>query len=105
MEIYTVNKINEIDYGATGIAEILQNVAFILSTYKYSCPLDREFGWEPSLDNPIDQAEAENTAAIIEAIEEYEPRATIVEIIVESDKLEGHQNITVRVGVDDGSTI
>lgn len=103
MEIYTVNPISTIDYGATGTAEILQNVAFILSTFKYSCPLDRAFGWEPVIDSPIDQAEAENTAAIIDAIEEYEPRAIIVEIVVKSNELEGRQNITLKVGVIDGT--
>lgn len=72
-----VGILKEINFGASGVEEIIQNVAFILSTFVMSCPLDREFGRKPYLDGPIDKAIALNNAEIIEAIQTYEPRAQV----------------------------
>lgn len=71
----------KVDLGATGIAEVLQNILIILMTPVYSVPLDREFGIDWSLlDNPIPMAQAKLTAQIFSAIREYEPRAEVIEI-------------------------
>lgn len=101
MDIYTVKPISQgIDYGVSGIEEVLQNVSCLLATYIYDCPLDRELGWMPALDIPIDQAEAENVENILNAIDLYEPRAVVTEIIVATDQLSGKLEIHVKVGVD-----
>lgn len=75
----------KINFNATGTEEIIQNVAFILSTYTMTCPLDREFGWIPALDGPIQRAQAVNKARIVEAIHKYEPRATVESVRYEQD--------------------
>lgn len=65
--------------------EILQNVRTILATRKGSVPLDRDLGlsWE-HLDKPYPVARSLMTAAVIEAVESYEPR-----VRVESVEFEG----------------
>lgn len=62
-------------------AEIKRNVAFILSTYKFSCPMARDFGLAAAfIDKPNRQAESIARDEIIEALKKYEPRAEIDEI-------------------------
>lgn len=98
---YEVTPMKQIDFGATGVKEILQNVAFILSTVVDSCPMDREFGWIPDLDSPVDVAMAVNTARIIQAIQENEPRAIVEEVRIEGNLLEGELRPIVRVSIDE----
>lgn len=99
--IYEVKPVNQIDFGATGVKEIIQNVSFILSTTKFSCPMDREFGWEPDIDSPINLAKATNATRIIQAIHDYEPRAIVEEITFESNPLNGELKPIVRVMIDE----
>lgn len=80
-----VGILNSINFNATGPNEVIQNVAFILSTYVMTCPLDREFGWVPDLDGPIQRAQAVNKARIVEAIQKFEPRAVVVSVYYEQD--------------------
>lgn len=62
-------------------AEIKRNVTFILSTYKFSCPMARDFGLAAAfIDKPNRQAESIARDEIEQAIKEYEPRAEIDEI-------------------------
>lgn len=62
-------------------AEIRRNVEFLLSTYKYSCPMYRNFGLAAAfIDKPNRQAESIARDEIEQAIKEYEPRAEIDEI-------------------------
>lgn len=58
--------------------KIVQNVRTILVTRKGSVPLDRDFGltWE-HIDKPISIARSLQQAEIIDAIEQYEPEATV----------------------------
>lgn len=97
---YTVTPFKEVDFGATGVKEVLQNVSFILATMANTCPLDREFGWEPDLDSPINLAIATNSARIIQAIQENEPRAIVEEVQETGNALEGQLKVIVRVTVD-----
>lgn len=59
-------------------AEVIQNVRCILATRKGSVPFDRAFGvsWD-MLDKPLPVAKAMMIAAVVEAIQEYEPRAEV----------------------------
>ena len=62
-------------------AEIRRNVEFLLSIYKFSCPMVRDFGLEAKfIDKPNRQAESITRDEIEQAVKEYEPRAEIDEI-------------------------
>lgn len=66
---------------ATELEEILQNLRCILSTTKFSVPLDRDFGIDASfVDRPMPAAQAKMSASIVEAIKTYEPRVTVTAI-------------------------
>lgn len=102
--------LKNIDFGATGVKEILQNVAFILATPSYSCPLDRDFAWTPDLDSPIQVAMARNGVAIVEAIRSHEPRAEVIEVDFhreksDGDALDGRLIPVVKVRIADDTTI
>ncbi|GAV24816.1 hypothetical protein ciss_07490 [Carboxydothermus islandicus] len=89
----------EIDFAPSSeVAEILQNVRTIISTPKYSVPLNREFGVAISwLDEPLTVAQARLTAEIITAIEEWEPRVTVTQVSFDGDPQEGVLRPKVRV--------
>ncbi len=60
------------------VEEVLQNVAMIISTPKFSVPLNRKFGLaQRFIDKPIQAAQPVMISEVLEAIEEYEPRAEI----------------------------
>lgn len=95
---------SNIDFGATGVTEVLQNVAFILSTPIMSCPLDREFGWNMGIDDPIQIRKAKYIFEVTDAISRFEPRAIIQSVIFEElDLLKGKLRPRVRVSIDDQS--
>ena len=61
--------------------EILQNLRTIITTTKYSVPLDRDFGVDADmLDLPINVAQAKLQSEMITAIKKYEPRVEITSI-------------------------
>lgn len=63
------------------VEEVLQNIAMILTTPKYSVPLARDLGLSSQhIDMPMPAAQALIISEIIDAIEEYEPRATVEEV-------------------------
>lgn len=83
---------------ANEIEEILQNVRTILTTVKYSVPLDRKFGINAEmLDMPINYAQAKLTAEIIETVEKYEPRVEVSKVSYTGDAVEGRLMPKVRV--------
>lgn len=66
---------------ASKAAEILQNLRTIITTTKYSVPLDRDFGFNAEmLDKPVNAAQAQLQSEIIMAIKLYEPRVTVTSI-------------------------
>lgn len=66
------------------VASVLQNVAIILATRRGTCPLYREFGISMDfLDRPMPVAKTLAYAEIKEAIEAYEPRASVVGVTFE----------------------
>lgn len=82
--------------------EILQNVRTILTTAKYSVPLDRGFGINADfVDMPIDYAKARLTAEIIDAIRRYEPRVSVSKVFFAGDGADGKLIPTVRVVIND----
>lgn len=78
----TVIRLNEQDT----VSAVLQNIAVILSTSKGSVPLYRSFGLNTDfLDKPIPVAKTMMVAEVREAIETWEPRATVVDVSFRED--------------------
>jgi len=95
-----------IDFSATGNTEILQNVAMILASVAYSCPMARSFAWDGSvLDRPMNIAMSLLSSRLIAAITEYESRVEVESVTFEGDEngLSGLLKPTVKVRIiDDG---
>ena len=67
--------------------EVLQNVRMIISTVKYSVPMDREFGIDGAvIDHPVNVAKAHLSNEIFRAVRRYEPRAVIESIDFDGDE-------------------
>ena len=68
------------------IRSILQNVGIILRTRQGTCPMYREYGLpQEYLDKPVPVARSLMFAEIKEAVEEFEPRCSVVGIDFEAD--------------------
>lgn len=81
--------------------EIYQNVRTLLSTIKFSVPLDRELGINADyVDKPTPKAMAMLSEEIIEAIGRYEPRAVVDSINFEGDK-DGRLIPKVRITINE----
>ena len=94
--------LENIEIGATGLTEIMQNVRTILSTAKGSVPLDREFGLDSAMvDEPESILRARRVADIVSAIETYEPRVMVTHVDWRGDG-DGVVQPTVRVRIKDG---
>ncbi len=82
------------------VEEVLQNVRTILTTTKYSVPLDREFGLSATMiDEPLPKAMATLSAEIVEALRRFEPRAQVVSVNFSGDGMEGVLVPKVRVRI------
>ena len=93
----------------TRAEEIIQNVKCILATRKGSVPFDRAFGvsWDV-LDRPLPVAKAMMIAAVVEAIQEHEPRAEVRGVKFEANSeaaMEGRLNpiVTIEIREDEMS--
>ena len=85
----------------TLIEEVLQNVAMIISTIRYTAPLFREFGISATfLDKPTPAAESILIAEIFDAVEAYEPRAEIINVSFERDKMTGKLVPSLEVSIN-----
>lgn len=81
MEFEVSGNLEQIEIGATGNSEIIQNLKVILSTYKGSVPLNRNFGFPPTpIDLPMEAAEAVVASEVVDAISKYEPRVDVKSI-------------------------
>ena len=80
---------------------VLQNIALILATPKGSVPMYRDFGLSQEfLDKPIPVAKAMLVAEVREAIEIWEPRASVSDISFSQNALEpGKLDPTVQVEI------
>lgn len=98
--IVTTAPLQTIDLApATTEAEILQNVKTILTTIKYTVPLDRGFGIDASIvDLPIPVAQGKLSNEIFQAIKRYEPRASLTDIQFSSD-ITGTLQVKVKVRI------
>ncbi|MEC1744110.1 GPW/gp25 family protein [Schinkia azotoformans] len=95
---------NTIDFGATGVQEILQNIGMVLETPAFSCPMNRDFALIPDLiDAPVNIVQAQMRGQLAEAIQKYEPRAELMNIEFQTDELNGRIIPVVRVRIDASS--
>lgn len=86
---------------ATVREEVIQNVATILATMRYSVPFARELGLNPDyLSDPVPAARARATADVTRAIRRYEPRCRIESVDFDEDPVEGILIPKVRVSID-----
>lgn len=83
-ETLTRIRLNETDV----VSSVLQNIAIILTTRQMTVPLYRNFGLPMQfVDKPTEVAKAMMIAEIIEAINEFEPRAEVVDVSFRTDAL------------------
>lgn len=83
------------------VKSVVQNVSLLLNTKRGTVPMHREFGLAMEfIDKPIDIAETIAFAEISEAIERFEPRATLVDISFEKAK-DGKMTMVVEVSIND----
>lgn len=101
---------SRIDFApATVAAEVVQNVRTIIATHIGTVPLFRDFGvsWD-GIDRPLPVARAIVRAAVIEAIQKYEPRAVVDSVTwpegddAAADAMEGIMRPTVTISLADG---
>ena len=91
-------RLNERD----AVSSVLHNVALILATPKGTVPLYRDFGLDREfLDMPTPEAEVRMIAPIREAVEKWEPRATVKDVFFTrsrdgSGKLVAHVEIEIN---------
>lgn len=105
---YQVSLNQEINFApGTETEEILQNVRTILTTCVGSVPLHRDFGisWE-HIDKPLPVARSLMQSAVIDAIEQFEPRATVESVTFEESTDDAMAGITrpcviVSIGTDE----
>jgi phage baseplate assembly protein W len=102
--LYTINggDVPQIDFAPATVAEeVLQNIRTIISTIKYSVPMDREFGIDGAIiDRPIDVAKAQITNEIFRAVRSCEPRAVIESIEFTGDEV-GRLTPTIKVSINE----
>ncbi|MGE6379541.1 hypothetical protein [Peribacillus muralis] len=103
--MYEIIPLKNIDFGATGNLAILQNARFVLSTVTNTCYMDREFGWEPPIDDPSEQAKVLMAAQIVEVLEKTIPEITVEDVSFDEVPETGNIYPRVKVVINDGSQI
>ena len=103
---YTVSSTPQlIDFGATGVEAILQNIRTIMTTVQGTVPLDRAFGIDQSpLDSPGLIARSKMTPVINRAIKTYEPRVTVLSVNYTEDE-QGRLIAAVTVELVEGESV
>lgn len=101
MEYDVLAGLYKIDFApASELAEILQNVRTIISTPKYSVPLNRRIGLSMSwLDDPLPVAQAKLTAEIVSELPKWEPRVRVTQVTYVQDGINGILVPKVRVSI------
>lgn len=89
-----------LNWAAKGAERILQNVLNLISTWQYEVAYNRVKGIDPSiLDKPVDVAAALYIAEVYRVVSEYEPRATVKEVLFSGVDNEGHMQFKVVVEI------
>lgn len=91
-----------IDFSAMGNNAIIQNARFLLSTIISSCPMDRNFGWDPPLDEPGEFAKVKTSAEIFDKFKQNIPELIIKDIQFYQDHQNGLLQASVKVEINNG---
>lgn len=85
------------------VSSVLQNVALILATPKGTVPMYRDFGLDREfLDTPDPTAEMRMIAPIREAVEQWEPRATVKDVwFTRSSDGSGRKIVHVEIEINE----
>ncbi len=85
------------------VRSVLQNIKIILTTRQLSVPLYRDFGLPMQfMDRPMAAARLLLITEIQDAIAEYEPRATVLNVTLDMDpSVPGKMHATVEVDIND----
>lgn len=102
MNLYLISLLDKLNFAATGKEAIIQNARFALSTILNSCPLDRNFGWDPPVDMPNEYAKTVFASKIVELLSNAAPELSIVDIEFKTDSNTGHLYPYVRVEFANG---
>nr|WP_145402953.1 GPW/gp25 family protein [Paenibacillus xylanexedens] len=72
-----------LQFGLSGVEEVKQNIRTIIKTIMGTCPMHRSFGIDPIIiDMPTPAAAALLEVASLSAIEQFEPRADVTNMVV-----------------------
>lgn len=81
------------------VAEIRRNVTAIIETPEGSCAGDRSYGIQQDfIGMPLGVAQNLSALAVIEKLELYEPRVTLLDVTSEADPRNGHIVNTFLIG-------
>lgn len=87
---------------AKTVDEIRRNVTALIATPEGTCPGDRSYGIRTDFVGlPIDVARNQAALAVIEKLEEYEPRAELRDVTIEGDPGNGALKNIFLIGPND----
>ncbi len=90
----------EIDWGATGVKEIVQNVINIIRTMKYEVAYDRTLGINGDFqDKPLKQAIPLVISRIYDEVSKREPRSTVKDVSFVDVDNDGNMNFKVVIEI------
>lgn len=89
-----------VEWGVKGKDRIVQNVLNLLRTRKHEVAFEYDFGiHEDYIDNTDAYMDTNLTNDIIELIEKYEPRASVIEVDLSEKDENGNAIIKVKLEV------
>ena len=100
MIIEITGTLDKVNFAPTTLQEeVMQNVKTLLTTMKFTVPLDRNLGIiANALDEPTPVAMAKLSSDIIDAINQYEPRCRVTQIFFDGD-IDGKLIPRVRIEI------
>lgn len=101
-DVFEINATRAVNFAPSNeVEEVIQNVAVLLGTMKYSVPYDRTLGLQASfLDATSPIAQARFNSEIVTLLKEREPRAQVIEVRYRRDEINGRLFPTVRITVN-----
>lgn len=98
-----IKELRDVNFSPVGIEEIIQNIQTIVTTERFSVPLDREFGIDMSLvDAPMPTVQALFSKEIMTKVEKYEPRVKVLEVKYNDADEKGKLDISIIIKLRDG---
>ena len=82
------------------VTSVLQNLALLLATKKGTIPMYREYGLSQEfLDKPYEIAKVLLLSEVTEAVEKFEPRATVINVDFEKSDITGKTSVRLEVEI------